>query len=455
MDDYLNRLFSTCLISFAALSWAVLLGAVPPANCQPLDPKTEIKELWLKSNWRQCLALCREYAANHREDTEALKIGFSCALNLQYKGEAEAIVKQLEQHPGEQETVWVFRALLAQQRGDLQEAKMYIDRVWADKARRSVPSFRLLRIQIYHALGDYQSVVDVVQPALNKKRLQSLLIGSKPSDQNEMIAGLAELLQKDCSREILWLLNGCSPERLPVEALRIWEVAARKESQTSLAVTLANYLFKDQLWQQHDAIGLVEYLIFEKDYRDALLILHQLTPPTSKTEIFFATQSEALMKLDCLTEAEETVNRGLELYPKSSKLYASRSTIRLKLSRRTEALDDLEIAIRIDPTKKENYEERISHEKGRPEPLHVISDYDRLIDLTHEPSDKLNCMLRKAAYLHATGDLTSAVKVLTLCLDYAPKDARAYKLMRKCCMELRQNDINCPDCDKFAKREGN
>ena len=182
---------------------------------------------------------------------------------------------------------------------------------------------------------------------------------------------------------------------------------------------------------------------------------HQLTPPTAESEAFFIGRSEELMKLDCLTEAEASVNHGLELYPKSSNLYAARSAIRVKLRRRSDALDDLATAISLDPTRGENYAARIELEKGHPEHLHVISDFDKLIELIRNPSYKLNYMLMKATYLHDIGDLTSAARVLSQCVSYAPHDARAYRLMSSCCAELRQNDIDCPDCEKFAKTGGN
>jgi tetratricopeptide (TPR) repeat protein len=288
---------------------------------------------------------------------------------------------------------------------------------------------------------------------LSRATVQNGLMRPELGRQREIVAVLQDLYRRERYSEILRLMAGCAPERVPLEATRIWIRAAQFREQIGLVLALEKYIIKDKRWQQSNALDLAALLIKTNLYPDACLLLNQLDPPVSLTDSFFALKAEALTRMHCRLDAQDCVRRGLELHPRSPQLYYARSLIEKESMLWKDAAADLETAIRLDPTKRRFYELRIEMEQSDPARLHVVADFDKLIELSPKNEEKLAYLLQKAAYLNRICDTTGAVKVLTEIMALAPEDQRALRLMRIYCAELERNGINCPDCQKYAKRD--
>lgn len=419
-----------------------------PAFGEPIPLRSEIYHVRTQMKWKECLSLCNQYLSTDPNDLDVVRMKFECAINLHLVGEAEKTLAQLEQHLDAQKLSYL-QACLAELKGDVSKAKVLSDRYWSDPTNRNRDSVIWQRTSIYHKLGDYRTVVETLQYRPDQKSLKFFLTNGKEGDLAESAAGLKQLLEKAWAEEVLWLLKGFKPNQLPTNVIDTWASAAERTNQAELAASLLKYVLKeDKSLSPGRRLSIVDRLLSDKDFEGALSELNVLEKQCFAVSHFWQVRSVALSKLHRLAEAEASLTKGLLIDPKHAEMYYLRSEARWVLNRKAESMDDLNRAIELDPVKREYRETRIFREKGQPESLHGIADFDAIIRVA-EPSEKINYLIRKASYLSNMGELKSAVKTLVETLKFAPQDQRVLRLMREYCDELQRNHIKCSDCERI------
>jgi tetratricopeptide (TPR) repeat protein len=205
--------------------------------------------------------------------------------------------------------------------------------------------------------------------------------------------------------------------------------------------------------EQDQPIARVVALVAKGQFPEALSLLQKFKPQFAHNIWFWRFQSEIFKKLNRYDDAEASINEGLKIMPNSADLYLDRSIVR-KLSRRPiAAMEDLNKAIELAPDNRSFYEERISVERKRPEYLHQIQDFDKLIALTLPPQ-KVKYLVQKAQYLSMMGEVKLAIQVLNQSLDLVPNSQTILNLKKQFCFELQRCKIKCSDCDNLDPPKG-
>jgi tetratricopeptide (TPR) repeat protein len=426
----------------------LICSGPPSAVAAKVAPtNAEIHRLRIARQWEQCSTLCSEYLLIEPNDPVVLGVQSECQIKLGRFDEARITLEKLDncRAKGGGPNLYLH-AYFAERTHNLERARILIDRVWqTDHA--PLDGVQRLRANIYSQLGNHDEVFKSMPSLPHRDGLQYLLSKGKDGRASEVSPFFYELMTRGLGREIAWLIRDLPPDKLPSDAAPMAAGAAQSANNCPIAIKWWKHVLEtNPAYEQEHGLSVVGNYLVMGASQEALNELDRLAPSSLKNPRFWLLRSEALIKLQRLTQAEQILDRGIKSFPDNAELYYNRSEVEWVLGRVAQAKEDLDKAIELDPHKEVFRAVRINREFGLPDQKHVLADFDALIELT-DSAHKASYLSKKARFLNSMGDLVSAVSVLGQALRYAPNDKNILRLKQSYCQELKRNKITCAGCE--------